>query len=195
MYSFHLAEFCRCSTWTCVLALHERKGRSGWKWQRLHKLASLPKRLLSNCAWTLKHRCEEMGGDPDRPFSSLQSFDDRRTKVCIYESTWPHQTSTIPEQIRLQKITSAPWDRQLLTKMPVCSRYTQQLQTIGSYCWCPLIPAHTTFAKRLVPVKEARTYLPKHQQQLHIDKCNAGKDHQTGQTLQECLLPQAYWWE
>lgn len=82
MFSFHLAEFRRCSTQTHVRALQERKGRSGWMRQWLHKLASLPKRLSSNCAWTLKHRCEEMGGDPDRASASLQSFDDRRTKVA-----------------------------------------------------------------------------------------------------------------
>lgn len=57
MCSFCLDWLSRCSTQTRVLALQGRKGRSGWKWQWLHKLASLPKRLLSNCAWTLKHRC------------------------------------------------------------------------------------------------------------------------------------------
>lgn len=160
MYSFHLAKFCRCSTQTRVLALHEREGRSGWKRQRLHKLASLPKRLLSNCAWTLKYRCEEMGGDPDRAFSSLQSFDDRRTEVCIYVCTWPHRTGTTPEQIHLHKITTAPCDRELLTKIPARSQYMTELEAIGRYCWCALISAHTIFAKRLVSVIKQECMCP-----------------------------------
>lgn len=128
MFTFHMAEFRRCSTQTRVQALHERKGRSGWKRQRLHKLASLPKRLSSNCAWTLKHRCEEMGGDPDRASASRQSFNDMKTKVCTYKCTWPHWTSTIHEQICLQKTTSASCDRHLLTKMPATSQYIQELE-------------------------------------------------------------------
>lgn len=47
-----------------------------------------------------------------------------------------------------------------ITKIPVCSQYMLELEVIGRYCWCALIPAHTTFAKRLVSVKEQECMCP-----------------------------------
>lgn len=105
-YRFCLGEFSRCCH-KHVQALRERKGRSGWTWQRLHKLASLPGRLSSDCAQTLKHSCGERGGDPARAFSPPQRFDGRRIKVSISERTGPQKTNTTPEQSCLRKTTSA----------------------------------------------------------------------------------------
>lgn len=91
-----------------------RKGRSGWTWQRLRKLASLPGRLSSNCAQTLKHSCGERGGDPGRAFSPPQRFDGRRTKGSILERTGPQKTNATPEQTCLHETTSA--QRQVAVK-------------------------------------------------------------------------------
>lgn len=67
--------------------------------------------------------------------------------------------------------------------MPVCSLYIQKLEGIGIFRWCTLIHDHTTFAKRLVPVKEARTYVPRHQQHHQIDRSNTSKVQHTCQSV------------
>lgn len=177
MHSIQQAESCRCSTGARELALHERMGRSGWKQQQLHKLASLPKRLLSNCAWTLKHRCGETGGDLPEPFlhcKVLMTGGQKSVSMSAHGLAEPAEY----QKKHLQKITSVPWERLSFTEMPACSQYIQKLQAKNIIAGAPwFLPI-----QMVVPVKEGWMDVPRHQQQHHTDRINFTKVQHTGDT-------------
>lgn len=102
---------------------------------------------------------------PRQSFSSLQSSDDRITKIYISESMWPHQTSSIAEQIHLQTIPSAPWHN--LAAGERASMFLIHPPARIQGFW--LISALTALAKReRVWAKEVRTSVLRHQQSIPL---------------------------
>lgn len=103
-----------------------------------------------------------MSGDPDRAFSSLKSFDDRKTKVSIEGCTQSRQNNTGPEQTCFHRKKPTPWDRQSLKKdyyrdAPDAHTGWKQWVLSGNAPW--FLPTQPCM-KRLVLVKGASMDMP-----------------------------------